>query len=188
MYLTSNVHICLFPRLQLTLREQCRSWTSCRSIVRSSLKEGEACLQKCINSKNLSSWGWAYCHNTCNIKVSPSWGHVRGQVSGIMEQLIVLEQLLCWVVRLHALRTDEALKSRNTTSDSTMWQWLLQVFRSASKKVIERPALPQTSDRGSGLCWAAPTLRSGSLPSQESGEESIHYISLNVLKHTLYIF
>ena len=176
----------MFQRLQLTLREQCRSWTSCRSIVRSSLKEGEACLQKSINSKNLSSWGWAYCHNKCNIKVSPSWGHVRGQVSGIMEQLIVLEQLLCWVVRLHALRTDEALKSRNTTSDSTMWQWLPK-FR---KRLLinERPALPQTSDRGSGLCWAAPTLRSGSLPSQESGEERIHYISLNVLKHTLNIF
>ncbi len=35
---------------------------------------------------------------------------MSGQVSSIMEELIVFEQLLCRVVRLHTLRTDEALK------------------------------------------------------------------------------
>lgn len=43
--------------------------------------------------------------------ISPSGGHVSREVSSIMEQLIVLEQLLCRVVRLHALRTDEALNT-----------------------------------------------------------------------------
>ena len=36
---------------------------------------------------------------------------MSGEVSGIMEQLIVLEQLLCRIVRLHALRTNEALNT-----------------------------------------------------------------------------
>lgn len=43
------------------------------------------------------------------IAISPSGGHMSREVSGIMEQLIVFEQLLCRVVRLHALRTDETL-------------------------------------------------------------------------------
>lgn len=38
---------------------------------------------------------------------------MSGKVSSIMEQLIVLEKLLCRVVRLHALRTNEALKRRS---------------------------------------------------------------------------
>lgn len=42
------------------------------------------------------------------------------QVSGVMEQLVVLEQLLCRVVRLHALRTDEALdtETQNQPGDN----------------------------------------------------------------------
>lgn len=43
---------------------------------------------------------------------SPRGGHMSGQVSGVVEQLIVLEQLLCRVVRLHTLRTDEALDTK----------------------------------------------------------------------------
>lgn len=50
------------------------------------------------------------------------------QVSSIMEQLIVLEQLLCRVVRLHALRTDEALTSRSMPSETNV-------------KITDHPAL-----------------------------------------------
>lgn len=39
---------------------------------------------------------------------------MSGEVSGVMEQLIVFEQLLCRVVRLHALRTDEALDTETS--------------------------------------------------------------------------
>lgn len=45
---------------------------------------------------------------------SPSGCHVSWKVSSVMEQLIVLEQLLCRVMRLHALRTDEALNVDTT--------------------------------------------------------------------------
>ena len=40
---------------------------------------------------------------------------MSGQVSGVMEQLIVFEQLLGRVVRLHALRADEALNTQTHT-------------------------------------------------------------------------
>lgn len=42
---------------------------------------------------------------------------MSGQVPGIMEQLIVLKQLLRRVVRLHALRADEALNTETHNSD-----------------------------------------------------------------------
>lgn len=99
--------------------------------------------------------------------VSPSGGHVSGQISSVMEQLIVLEKLLSGVVGLHALRTDEALKHRSTTSDTSK-------IVSSCNTNYDKCIIPQMSDHGSGLCWVGPTLRSETPPFQESGggEES----------------
>ena len=48
------------------------------------------------------------------LSVSPSGGHMSREVSRIVEQLVVLEQLLRRVVGLHALRTNEALHTEAT--------------------------------------------------------------------------
>lgn len=62
----------------------------------------------------LSHWD-----NSCNIRAhSPSGGHMGRQVSGVVEQLIVMEELLGGVVRLHALRADEALHTHTHTKSA----------------------------------------------------------------------
>lgn len=68
-------------------------------------------------------------------------------------------------MRLHALRTDEAL-DKETHHQVRLKKTKVQA---AIKKMI--PLLPQTSGHGLGLCWAALTLHSVSLPSQESAEK-----------------
>lgn len=42
---------------------------------------------------------------------SPRGSHMGGEVSSVVEQLIVFEEFVCRVVRLHALRTDETLET-----------------------------------------------------------------------------
>ena len=59
------------------------------------------------------SWSHYNYSNVILILFRPRGGHMSGKVSSIMEQLIVLEKLLRRVVRLHALRTNEALKRRS---------------------------------------------------------------------------
>ncbi len=130
-------------KLDYTLREACRSWTSCRSIVRSSLKKEERVRSQKYTKHNYVKRTLR--HDKCNINISPSGGHVSGQVSGIVEQLIVLEQLLGRVVRLHALRTDEALNTENHQSQprsSNFLQICLQCRKKATSwqlRKIKRP-------------------------------------------------
>lgn len=52
--------------------------------------------------------------------------------------------------------------------------------KTISIKINQASTLPRTSDHGSGLCWVDLTLRSEILPSQESEEEKVDLISLNV--------
>lgn len=79
------------------------------------------------------------------------------EVPSIVKQLIVLEQLLCRVVRLHALRTDEALntETHHHINYMTVTHWsasILQLCFQGSKscQLIKNKALtlPQMSDRG----------------------------------------
>lgn len=78
-----------------------------------------------------------------------------------MEQIIVLKELLCRVVRFHALRTDEALKHKSPSLESVGEE-------KTEYKSLKKPKIPLRFDRGSVLRWAAPILHSGSPPSQGS--------------------
>lgn len=102
---------------------------------------------------------------------------MSGQISSIMEQLIVFEQLVCRIMTLHALRTDEALKHRSTSSEPAGYRGGGK--KSMSVKINHESMLPQMSVHGSGLCWVAPNPCSESPPSRESEEEKTeHYYNL----------
>lgn len=85
---------------------------------------------------------------------------MSGQVSGIMKQLIVFEQLLRRVVRLHTLRTDEALNTetrhQNQPRNNKLLASVRQLCSQGGKKSYkssmgakkQTSSLPLTSDHG----------------------------------------
>lgn len=85
---------------------------------------------------------------------------MSGQVSGVMEQLIVLEQLLCRVVRFHTLRTDEALDTNTDHQNHSGDKYCSDRFSSAapSSCYLRRLVVIEVCAGLLGLCVLGASL------------------------------
>lgn len=91
-----------------------------------------------------------FCKSLQMLKLaSPCGSHMSGEVSSVVEQLIVFEEFVCRVVRLHALRTDEALETETRHHTlKTSHQGRSERFRSSimlGKRYLGRLVVVQVS-------------------------------------------